>query len=403
VTLVAGETAVQITAGAAYPHGTLFVWTGEEALLLLPAAPEHAIERAEATLNGQTLLVWGEYDENGRLLRFADTESRHWITPLDLTEAGDYSLFVTQPIAPDGQSGDGAIWWGNGGQPVEITTSPETGQSLTGFLAANTDLQLTQTEGDNDQHVAALVDAETQELRYTLDASGNWTLVEQAPLTAREYYSDVPFVFLPDDFRGIARGELPAGVERILSMQELDELAHSINFTPEYGCSTHFGSDGRYRIFAVIIGHDTVKTDFGFAITNYEGFWLQTCGVGPNGELVPVIFFANYKGTVTEKGVTTEMDERGRVNFNTWNRATGQVDTTRVHSPTYLNRNAADLIGRPVVILHPVNFGSSEIAHAFADFVNPRRNGFAGIDETVFNYDFFGLQPFTGTVALDKP
>jgi hypothetical protein len=100
VTLVAGETAVQITAGAAYPPGALFVWTGEEALLLLPAAPEHAIRRAEATLNGQTLLVWGEYDENGRLLRFADLESRQWITPLDLTEAGDYSLFVTHPSPP---------------------------------------------------------------------------------------------------------------------------------------------------------------------------------------------------------------------------------------------------------------------------------------------------------------
>ena len=97
------------------------------------------------------------------------------------------------------------------------------------------------------------------------------------------------------------------------------------------------------------------------------------------------------------------LDERNRVNFNTWNRATGQVESTQILSPTYLGNNRDRLIGQAVVLRQPSNIGDDPVTLVFVDLVNPRRNGFTGIDETSFNFNFPGHRPFMGTVALDKP
>jgi hypothetical protein len=274
---------------------------------------------------------------------------------------------------------------------------------MANFLDTNPGLQLTQTEGPSGRHLVALIDTDTQELRYTLDEGGTWTIVEQAPLTAREYYSDVPVTFVAD-MRGVARGELPPGVERILTMQELDERAREIGFTPTYGCSTEYGSDGWFHTVAVVLSYDTISFRLpSGTIHNYKGFWMQTCGVGPNGELVPVIFFTYFGGTKNESGVITDFDVRNRYNFNTWNRATGQVEPAQTLSPNYLTTNRESIIGQAVVLRQPSNTPDSPPGEIFTELVNPREGGFGGIDKTGFDIYYPGQTPFRGTVALDKP
>jgi hypothetical protein len=61
--------------------------------------------------------------------------------------------------------------------------------------------------------------------------------------------------------RGVARGELPAGVDRILTMQELDERARDYQvLPPEYGCSTEYGIGWLVIIqLPSFFGYDTIQ------------------------------------------------------------------------------------------------------------------------------------------------
>jgi hypothetical protein len=123
----------------------------------------------------------------------------------------------------------------------------------------------------------------------------------------------------------------------------------------------------------------------------------------PPGIAVSVLAPAVFRGIRNEAGVITELDERNRVNFITWNRVTGEVEPAQTLSPTYLGNNRDRIIGQAIVLRQPSNISSDQVSLAFADLVNPRRNGFTGVDESSFNFYFPGQQPFMGTVALDKP
>jgi hypothetical protein len=196
VTIVVGETAVQVTSDAAYPSGTLFVWNANShpQPLILTGQENSAISRGEVAFGAASLNTWVRYDADGNVLEFVDPVG-NWISPLDIQTDGRFSFFTQERILADGsRENTNTVWWANGGQPAEIPNGPD-GTPMGNFLDTNPGLQLTQTEGPNGQHLVALIDTDTQELRYTLDEGGNWTLVEQAPLTVREFYSDVPFYF----------------------------------------------------------------------------------------------------------------------------------------------------------------------------------------------------------------
>lgn len=179
VTLAPGGTAVQVNTGAdgIYPPGALLIWAGEAALALRPAGPGHLIQPGQATLHDQTFETWVEYDENGRLVRFLQPGAAHWVAPLEVGEDGRYNLYATQPVDSDDQTGAEAIWWVSGDQPVELITAPN-GDPLAGYLAANTDLQLTESE-INGRRFVALRDGNGSVL-HILDAKMQWHRSYQA-------------------------------------------------------------------------------------------------------------------------------------------------------------------------------------------------------------------------------
>lgn len=168
VAIVVGETAVRVNAASdSYPPGTLFLWRGAELLLLLPTAPDQTIEPGQVTLLGETVQTWVAYDGAGAMARFLHPAAAQWITPLDLSETGSFTLFLAQDISPDGQPGAATVWWANGGQPVELATSPNPGQSLPDYLTA-AQHQLTQTTIEG--QLLAAIAASDGTIQYTYNA-----------------------------------------------------------------------------------------------------------------------------------------------------------------------------------------------------------------------------------------
>ncbi len=202
VTIVVGETAVRITANAAYPSGTLFVWNDDSNLLILTGQPDTTLNRGEVAFGAAPLDTWIRYDLDGNVLEFVDPAG-HWISPLDLQEDGRFTFYTQEQIGPNGERQLAqTIWWANGGTPVELTTSPIPGQSLTDYLA-EMQLQLTQTIDDNDQHLVALADADGN-VQFTYNPETR-TWVEAldpiAALTARtqeQYLNEYGIELVPE-------------------------------------------------------------------------------------------------------------------------------------------------------------------------------------------------------------
>jgi hypothetical protein len=268
-----------------YAAGAVIFWQGERLLSLTPGGVGYYFEFGRIQQNGWNFDTWVEYDAEGNIVSFVHLETMQYVT----RESDDWSIFTLSDLDPQGNRVGDEFWWTNGGEPVRIDTGPGN-VPIADYLADNPVLRLTQTE-QNGQRMVALEDAETQELRYTLNPTTmQWYEVEppeQPALAERQFYSDSPIVFT-EDRRGIVRGILPDGVspENLLTMEELDELAQAINFTPTYGCSADYEPDGRLHTLAVVVGHGTARIDYPGFYNTYEGYWLQTCGVGPDGQLV---------------------------------------------------------------------------------------------------------------------
>jgi hypothetical protein len=120
VTIVAGETAVQVTSDAAYPSGTLFVWNADShpQPLILTGQQNTTISRGEVAFGAASLNTWVRYDLDGNVLEFVDPAG-NWISPLDIQTDGSFSFFTQERILADGsRENTNTVWWANGGQPV---------------------------------------------------------------------------------------------------------------------------------------------------------------------------------------------------------------------------------------------------------------------------------------------
>lgn len=234
VAIVVGETAVRVNADAtgSYLPGTLFLWRGAELLLLLPTAPDQTIEPGQVTLPGETVQTWVAYDGAGALARFLHPAAAQWITPLDLSETGSFTLFLAQDISPDGQPGAATVWWANGGQPVELATSPNPGQSLPDYLTA-TQHQLTHTTVE-DQQLSAIA-ASDGTIQYTYNAeTGTWQEVNNyAPAAA----------------------DLPRYVEQAQELMQYDDIvltAENARINPQLGRMEYYDQNGVLAAYSAI-------------------------------------------------------------------------------------------------------------------------------------------------------
>jgi len=199
VTILPGETAVQVIAGAGgrYPSGTIFVVNPEAAdnpdqlgpehvLTLTPSTDDEGnlrtISRTQLAINGSQVTTWVEWSADGRLHRLVDKATNQWATPLDFNPVtGEYTIYQLEEINGNGQTnGDGSIWWTNGGESRQIAHGPN-GQPMTEYLAANPTHSLSERDGqlvmtDGDTVLFALIDA----------ATGQW---QEAASPAEAFYT----------------------------------------------------------------------------------------------------------------------------------------------------------------------------------------------------------------------
>lgn len=379
VAIVVGETAVhapaqvalRITADAsgAYLPGTLFVWRGEELLLLVPAAPDHAIQPGPITFLNETTQTWVAYDGAGQMVRFLHPNAAQWVTPLNLSETGEFSLFLAQDISPDGQPGAATVWWANGGTAVEITTSPDPDQSLTDYLAAS-QLQLTQTQGESGRPLVALIDTDTQELRYIMDEGGNWTLVEQAAdryVIPEPIYEPLVFPVSSDANRTPAISRtLPPGVtqyvDRLYTSAEMTEIFRAAGFEPTEGLACSRIDGYRYSVAGVIIGfEDNVTMRIGNEDVVAQTLYWQTCVRDDQG---------NYGSAVMQNRYHRSPSQEGGLVFQDLNGNPLPINGA------FLPETKQRLIGRFIVFTNLGQIAVTNETNMFVyDLVNPFTNG----------------------------
>jgi hypothetical protein len=146
-----------------YAAGALIFWQGERLLSLTPGGVDYYFEFGRIQQNDWNFDTWIEYDAEGNIASFVHPDTVQYVTP----ESEDWRIFTLSDLDDQGNRVNSGLYWENGGTPIEITTGPGN-VPITDYLAANPNLQLTQTEQDS-QLMVALIDAESGSLHYTLN------------------------------------------------------------------------------------------------------------------------------------------------------------------------------------------------------------------------------------------
>jgi hypothetical protein len=341
-------------ADSPYAAGAVIFWQGERLLGLTPGGVGYYFEFGRIQQNGWDFDTWVEYDAEGNIVSFVHPETMQYVT----RESEDWSIFTLSDLDPQGNRVSSGLYWENDGTLIEITTGPGN-VPIAGFLADNPDLRLTQTE-QNGQQMVALEDAETLELRYTLNpATMQWSEAqppEQPTLTERHFNISTPLTFLALNSLGLAWGEYPPGVDRQLAdsitLSQIDQAAQTINFPISKGCSSEIGyaEPGYFGSIAVIIGHDSFTREFSWGdTTTYQGFWLLTCGRGINNERIPIIFFAPFHAEPAPGDPPFDPRSENHHLFHNWDQQNGKSTDTRIPINS-LRNNPQNYYGRVVVL-----------------------------------------------------
>ncbi len=244
----AGSLAVQVVdEGGDYPAGTLFIWAVAadegEMLVLRPLYPDHLLALEATTLNNRPSHTWLEYDENGRLHRYLDPDSRRWIAPLDLAEDGRFAFFTAQEIEPDGRAGSEQFWWANDGELIPIAFAPNGADFLEYIRALNKSFDARTIDG---QAYLVIIDAAgvNTEHRYNQD-TGAW-----------------------EEYR-VSAVNMTEAVEQLLN-QGVNLIHESINITPT-DTLPGFGLSATERLYhdmeqvvAVVTNEDVVRRGLQF-------------------------------------------------------------------------------------------------------------------------------------------
>jgi hypothetical protein len=152
-----------------YAAGALIFWQGERLLSLTPGGVGYYFDYGRVQQNGWNFDTWIEYDAEGNIASFVHPDTVQYVTP----ESEDWRIFTLSDLDDQGNRVNSGLYWQNGGTPTEITTGPGN-VPIADYLAANPNLQLTQTEQDS-QLMVALEDAETGNILWTLNTeTGLW-------------------------------------------------------------------------------------------------------------------------------------------------------------------------------------------------------------------------------------
>jgi hypothetical protein len=155
-----------------YAAGALIFWQGERLLSLTPGGVGYYFDYGRVQQNGWNFDTWIEYDAEGNIASFVHPDTVQYVTP----ESEDWSIFTLSDLDDQGNRVNSRLYWQNDGTPTEITSGPGN-VPIADYLAGNPNLQLSQTE-QNGQRLAALTDAETGSLRYTLTVGPDGETVE---------------------------------------------------------------------------------------------------------------------------------------------------------------------------------------------------------------------------------
>jgi hypothetical protein len=390
-----------------YAAGALIFWQGERLLSLTPGGVGYYFEFGRIQQNDWSFDTWVEYDAEGNIHSLVQPDTGKYITP----QSEDWHLYTVSQIDSQGNRVGDELWWANGGEPVQITTGPGN-VPIADFLADNPDLRLTQTE-QNGQRMVALEDAQTDELRYTLNpATMQWSEVQppdQPALTERYFNISTPLTFLALNSLGLAWGEYPPGVDRQLAdsitLRQIDLAAQSINFPISKGCSSEIGyaEPGYFGSIAVIIGHDSFTREFSWGdTTTYQGFWLLTCGRGINNERIPIIFFAPFHAEPAPGDPPFDPRSENHHLFHNWDQQNGKSTDTRIPINS-LRNNPQNYYGRVVVLSRQSQFTENNPPSLeFASLMHPDKGGFDVIKSQSqnINLNYMNTSPFRGPVAL---